>query len=434
MMQETTQSSMTRFWPMAVAGMAIMVGLGASLHRSASSSRLLSAAGEIRHLRLPLWDSTSGFGEPMGGKGPLAVFSPTILPLLLPVKWGWPLREVIRLTLAGLGAGLIARWWEARDTKLLIMAGMYILCGAILGQMRDTSEEVWTWLPWCVLATAWLIDRVTPARVTLVALAFSLVFASGDVASSAAVVLICLGFLAGRMRSFQAVLAAPVVVFALILALGMTGVVWLPWWEHRHTIEPATVKPPAKAWFVRNVKWYSSRDEVRKAIAEPGFDPKAVVLLEASGLQDWKAVVEWLKVYPNSPLRDEVPVSVNDTTPGHWRITLPSERGYLVIAQTWNSNWAASISPIARLGQGSRDLVVLPADGGLIAIPTHGGGTGAVRLDYRPLPFRRGAIVSAASGVMCLLLLGISAAGRRRVTNELPAAGAAYIVESAPAL
>jgi hypothetical protein len=290
------------------------------------------------------------------------------------------------------------------------------------------------------LSVAWLLNRLTPARVAVVALAFAFVFSSGDVVSSAAVVIACLGFLAGHFRRLGAILVTPAVIFAMLLGFAMTAFVWLPWWENRQALAASPVKPPAKAWFVRNYKLYPTRDEARRAAAN--IDPKAIVLLDEQVAPDWQTAIGRLKADPPatrasggffSRRRSDVPINVTASTGGHWKIQLPDEDGWIVVGQAYTDGWAAKIMQVTRFGRSSQDIVTLPADGGLIAIPTHDQGVGDLYLDYRPPSWRQGAIVSAASGAVCLLLLGLSVSGKRTV-NDSAAASGEYIGAPATAL
>jgi hypothetical protein len=310
---------------------------------------------------------------------------------------------------------------------LLVAGGGYLVCGAILAQFRDTAAEAWAWLPWCVLAISYVLDAATAARVVLVALVFAVALWSGGLVA-AAVVCACVGFTAGQSWHAAAMRRVPAALFGIALGVGLAALVWLPWWDlHRSPIVAPPVKPPAPAWFVRNYRWLPTRAEARRRVGEPGFDPKSIVLLDDQTPADWAETVDWLHAHPPATQprgffarRGDVPIKVLDTTPGHWRLALPNEDGWIVVAQTYTPDWVGSVTVPGLYGPSTRDLLTLPADGGLIAIPTHDRGAGEVRLDYRPPAWRRGAIVSGATATVCCLLLGLSIASPRRRESPSP--------------
>lgn len=427
-------SSLTRWWPVALLAIAVIVALHVRLHRPASTARLELAARQMRAGHLPLWDSSDGLGQPLLARGGAAVFSPTVLPLLLmPPAWAWPMREALRLVIAGFGAALVMRRWGGRGVAPLIVGGCYLVVAAILAQFRDTAAEAWAWLPWCVLAIAYVMDAPRPARVVLAAVVFAFAMSSGDLVA-AVVVCTCLGFIIAQSWRPAAMRGAPAAVFGMALGAGLAAIVWLPWWDlQRSRITTSPMKPPAQAWFVRNYQWLPTRADARAKVAEPGFNPKSIVLFDEQTPPEWAETVKWLHDHPPATRaagsfffarRGDVPIKLLDTTPGHWRLALPDDDGWIVIAQTYTPDWAASIVANTRFGKSTRDLLTLPADGGLIAVPTHDEGAGEIYLDYRPLAWRRAAIVSGASAALCCVLLGMSIAGpRRRLTVVSESAG-----------
>lgn len=426
---EARERAFTRWWPLALVVIAAVVSLHVRLHRPASIGPLQLAADQMKAGHLPLWDSTEGFGRPLLARGGIAAFSPTVLTLLrtprihveLPSAWAWPVREAFRLAVAGFGAALLVRRWGSRGMMLLAVGGGYLVCGAILAQFRDAAAEAWAWLPWCGLTIAYVLDGATPARVVLVALAFALALASGDLVA-AAVVCACVGFTIAQSWQAAAMRRVPAVLFGIVLGAGLAAVVWLPWWElQRSPLVAATVKPPAQAWFVRNYQWLPTRAAARRRVDEPGFNPKSIVLLDEQAPADWAETVEWLHSHPPATQprgffarRGDVPIKVLDTTPGHWRLALPNEDGWIVVAQPYTPDWVGSVNVAGLYGPSTRDLLTLPADGGLIAIPTHDRGAGEVLLNYRPPAWRRGVIVSGVTAAVCCLLLGLSIASPRR--------------------
>ena len=207
--------------------------------------------------RLPLWQSSDGFGQPLLGQGKLAVFSPTVLPLLR-ARWlhlrKWPYRAGSDAAgLAGIGAASVARKIGRNGMMLAAVGVLYLIAGAVLGQVSDTLAEAWCWLGWCVLALLWLADRVTPARLAIAALPFVVVFSLGDMAGACAVIVTGIGT---NRLGLAAGWVVPVVCDTdrHRTRLAMAGGVWWTWWDARHvTAVSLSFKPPGQIWLAEKI-------------------------------------------------------------------------------------------------------------------------------------------------------------------------------------
>lgn len=419
-----------RWWPLGVIGVAIVLASFSFIHRPRDSQRIVEAAQQLRHGHIPLWDSRHGYGEPLLAKGRLPAFSPTILPLFISSRAAWPLRDAVRMILAGLAAGTIISRRGGTNRRALAFASCYAAATGILGHIFDPAAEIWCWLAWSVLAIDCLIARASSLRVALASISFALAFAVGEPFFAAALIVVCIGYLAGGSLSQKRLLPFPATILAMLIGFGLSGAVWWSVWNARNVIVNSTpLKAPASIWFVDHMQWASSRADAQNQVAQDIFDPKKLVLLDDNAAPEWSDLIKYLKANPNAirsiPLKPrDVELSLSDATPGHWRLDVPRATGWVVIAQTYNPDWSARV-----VGKGwplreRRDKAVLPADGGLIAIPIleqDAGVSGALlELDYRPASWRQGVVISAASAAAWLALLGFSLLGR---AGELRHAG-----------
>ena len=71
--------------------------------------------------------------------------------------------------------------------------------------------------------------------------------------------------------------------------------------------------------------------------------------------------------------------------------------GWLIIGQAYDPGWSARVVGKTWPLRESHDKIVLPGDGGLIAIPIRADEPGELQLDYRPVAWRRGTMITPAA-------------------------------------
>src|SRR5258706_9960628 len=142
--------------------------------------------------QIPLWNPYSQLGAPFLANGQSAVFYPTILlHLELPETWSWTISAALRLFLAGLGMYLLAGRYGLRRLPRLLAAVAFMLCGFNVVWLNHPQTNVMLLLPWAVLVTEMLIQRVTLLRVIGGAVVFFVQFLGGHPASCIHLLVTC---------------------------------------------------------------------------------------------------------------------------------------------------------------------------------------------------------------------------------------------------
>lgn len=145
-----------------------------------------------------------------------------------------------------------------------------------------------------------------------------------------------------------------------------------------------------RAFVTSDVSWAPTADAALRRFTDPTFDARAAVILEGrppgapsedrTGSPASPAVVEWRKNTPNG-LR----LSVSSSRPG-----------WLVLLDTWESGWKATVD--------GKAVDVRQADYNFRAVPVPAG-TSTVTFSYRPRPVFVGAAVSSLALAAIGLLL-----------------------------
>jgi hypothetical protein len=117
---------------------------------------------------LPLWVDELGLGFPLYAEGQVGAFYPPNAILhLLPPHWAMEASRVLHLTLAGVGAGLIALRLTGVERAMIVTAAATVLGGGIVAKLEWTNVVVaYGWLPWVLLP---LVRRPAPTRIGLLA-------------------------------------------------------------------------------------------------------------------------------------------------------------------------------------------------------------------------------------------------------------------------
>src|SRR5258706_1724442 len=142
--------------------------------------------------QIPLWNPYSQLGAPFMANGQSAIFYPTILlHVKLRETWSWTISAALRLFLAGLGMYLLAGRYGLRRFPRLLTAVTFMLCGFNLVWLNHPQMNVMPLLPWAVLITEMLVQRVTLLRILGATLVFFIQFLGGHPASCMHLLLTC---------------------------------------------------------------------------------------------------------------------------------------------------------------------------------------------------------------------------------------------------
>ena len=145
-----------------------------------------------RRGEVPLWNPHSQLGAPFLANGQSAIFYPTVLlHLWLPETWSWTVSAALRLFIAGLGAYVLAGRYGLRSLSRLLSGLAFMLCGFNVVWLNHPQMNVMPLLPWAILMTEMLIERVALHRVLGAALVFAVQFLGGHPASCIHLLLAC---------------------------------------------------------------------------------------------------------------------------------------------------------------------------------------------------------------------------------------------------
>ncbi len=136
--------------------------------------------------RLPLWNPYVGCGAPHLANGQSAVFDPFHL---IGYAIGFPAAHAPlaagRLFVAGLGMFLLGRRWGLARPGRWFAGLTFPFCGFLIGWLLYPVTNVAIWLPWLLLTTDRLLDRITPRRVAALALVTAASALGGHVQTNA---------------------------------------------------------------------------------------------------------------------------------------------------------------------------------------------------------------------------------------------------------
>lgn len=209
-----------------------------------------------KHGEIPLWNPNSQLGAPFLGNGQSAIFYPTILlHWALPPEWSWTISAALRLFIAGLGVYLLAGRYGLRGVPRLLSGVAFMLCGFNVVWLNHPQMNVMPLLPWAVLVTEMLIERVRLHRVLGAALVFFVQFLGGHPASCIHLLLVC--FLVWGLRVFwpaekrtasgpakrgYAVVSGFGILAAVVFGFALAAAQWLPLIEYARNSGAAMVR------------------------------------------------------------------------------------------------------------------------------------------------------------------------------------------------
>ena len=143
------------------------------------------AREQVRDGHLPLWNPYSYGGNPLFGDMQTALAYPlTWLTFALPVDDAWTWMSMIKLLVAGLGAYFLARRFRAGLGGGLVAGCVYMLSASMIYWLQAPISNVYSLLPWLLVASDRLYRRPGAPRVAALALTAGLVVLGGHPESS----------------------------------------------------------------------------------------------------------------------------------------------------------------------------------------------------------------------------------------------------------
>ncbi|HEV8292707.1 MAG TPA: hypothetical protein VGP94_12325, partial [Tepidisphaeraceae bacterium] len=210
------------------------------------------AVERLKKGQIPLWNPYTQMGAPFVGNGQSAIFYPSmLLHLSLPPTWSWTISAALRLFVAGLGMWMLARKYGLRGAPRLLPAIVFMLCGFNVVWLNHPQTNVSVMLPWAVLVTELLVERVTLMRIVGGGLVFAIQFLGGHPGTCIHLLVTCglvwlvraimlygrataTQYLAGRLN--RVVRSAAALGGVVAFGFAMAAMQWLPLIEYaRHS-------------------------------------------------------------------------------------------------------------------------------------------------------------------------------------------------------
>jgi hypothetical protein len=201
--------------------------------------------------QIPLWNPYSQLGAPFLANGQSAIFYPTILlHWNLPETWSWTISAALRLFVCGLGMYLLAGRYGLRRFPRLLTAVAFMLCGFNVVWLNHPQTNVMPLLPWAVLMTEMLIQRVTLHRILGATIVFFVQFLGGHPASCVHLLLTC-GLVwvlrvlipqKGNRSWLQPIRSGLALAAAVAFGFALAAAQWLPLLEYANHSGAAIVR------------------------------------------------------------------------------------------------------------------------------------------------------------------------------------------------
>jgi hypothetical protein len=197
-------------------------------------ARMTFAAAQWRRGEPPLWNPRGGDEAVLerSGNGAMSI---SVLPLMwLPPRWAWVVAAAVTLGFAGFAVCVLAEQLGVSPWHALATAGIFLLIFASLrGPGHGAIGNLAPWLPWCLVATAWVVRRPTLGRTLLASLPFGAQFLIGDIAAVALTSVSSFIFAAALAIRCRSPLGPAAVLLAMVGGLGLAGAQVLPLWHGR---------------------------------------------------------------------------------------------------------------------------------------------------------------------------------------------------------
>jgi hypothetical protein len=185
--------------------------------------------GMCRHGALPYWNPYLNYGQPLLENPNLLFFYPyTLIIILFPIVFAYPLFYVVHFALAGIGTFLLARRWGQSRQAAFFAGFVFAFSGPLLslGNLYNHAACA-AWMPWALLATDRAVQGRTARPWILLTLVFSLQFLAAEPFTLLATFVLCLAYalyLRGTRRPFMSasnlrILAGFVLAGCLMMAL-----------------------------------------------------------------------------------------------------------------------------------------------------------------------------------------------------------------------
>ncbi|HEV8291104.1 MAG TPA: hypothetical protein VGP94_04255, partial [Tepidisphaeraceae bacterium] len=151
------------------------------------------AAQRLGTGEVPLWNPNVGLGAPVVGNGRTGVFYPVILlHVVMPAKAAWVANAFVLMSLAGFGmvmlmvVGFAPRTGSHRDPYpgALPAGVMFMAIAMCMRSLNLSAMNALALLPWAMLASGVLMNRISAARLVGLTLLFLMVFLGADDAVS----------------------------------------------------------------------------------------------------------------------------------------------------------------------------------------------------------------------------------------------------------
>jgi hypothetical protein len=189
-----------------------------------------------RHGTRPYWNPYMNYGQPLLENPNLLFFYPyTLIIILFPIVFAYPLFYVVHFALAGIGTFLLARRWGQSRQAAFFAGFVFAFSGPLLslGNLYNHAACA-AWMPWALLATDRAVQGRTARPWILLTLVFSLQFLAAEPFTLLATFGLCLAYalyLRGTWRPFMSASNLRVLtgfVLAGCLMVALCAVQFLP--------------------------------------------------------------------------------------------------------------------------------------------------------------------------------------------------------------
>jgi hypothetical protein len=185
-------------------------------------------------------------------------------------------------------------------------------------------------------------------------------------------------------------------------------------------------------WLAGSPVWSTDPAAILPRVKKMDFDPRRIVLLDRRMdeiyLEPAYATPGLIRTASGTPTRAKI--EVIEQSPGRLHLGIQNASGWLVMADSYVPGWRARMSFVERrrLSRSrstektvERDAIVAPAYGALLAVPLQPsfGQELDVVVEYFPLGWRYGLIVSALGGIVLVILICATLFSANVPTNRI---------------